>query len=100
MKFDNLKNENQFYIYDAICSSYEKAYPKASKFMENADEKLKKIIDKLNNDEWETLRDRFVDFYVHCHNVLCMSSGTCTRFQNSIKYLCHCLYTVLATVIY
>jgi len=49
-----------------IGSAYEKAYPKASKFMENADEKLKKIIDKLNDDEWETLRDRFADFYVHC----------------------------------
>lgn len=49
-----------------IGSTYEKAYQKASKFMGNADEKLKKIIDKLNNDEQETLRDRFADFYVHC----------------------------------
>lgn len=49
-----------------IGSAYNKAYPKASKFMENADEKLKKIIDKLNDDEWETLRDRFADFYVYC----------------------------------
>lgn len=43
---------------------YEIAYPKASKFMKNADEKLQKIIDKLSNDELGTLRDRFVDFYV------------------------------------
>lgn len=53
-----------------ICSGYDLAYPKATKFMESADEKLQKIIDKLTNDEWETLRDRFADFYVsvsdHC----------------------------------
>lgn len=51
---------------DVIGSAYEIAYPKASKFMETADEKLQKIIDKLTIDEWETLRDRFADFYVHC----------------------------------
>jgi hypothetical protein len=53
-----------------ICSGYHLAYPKASKFMNTADEKLQKIIDKLTDDEWETLRDRFADFYVavsdHC----------------------------------
>ncbi len=32
--------------------------------MENADEKLQKIIDKLTDYEWETLRDRFSDFHV------------------------------------
>lgn len=63
---ENTKNEKQCDIHDVIGSAYGKAYPKASKFMENADEKLKKIIDKLNDDEWETLRDRFADFYVHC----------------------------------
>lgn len=55
---------------DVICSGYDLAYPKASKFMGKADEKLQKIIDKLTDDEWETLRDRFADFYVavtdHC----------------------------------
>lgn len=53
-----------------ICGGYHLAYPKASKFMENADEKLQKIIDKLTDDEMETLRDRFADFYIavadHC----------------------------------
>lgn len=43
---------------------YRVAYPEASKFMNNADEKLQKIINKLTDDEWETLRDRLADFYV------------------------------------
>jgi hypothetical protein len=55
---------------NVMCSGYDLSYPKASKFMESADEKLQKIIDKLTDDEWETLRDRFADFYVavsdHC----------------------------------
>jgi len=49
---------------DVICNGYDLAYPKASKFMNTADEKLQKIIDKLTDDERETLRDRFADFYV------------------------------------
>ena len=56
MSVDNLNSSN----------AYETVYPKASKFMVNADEKLQKIIDKLTDEEWETLRDRFADFYVHC----------------------------------
>ena len=66
MKNDNLKHKKQCAIHDVIGSAYEIAYPKASKFMENADERLQKIINKLTDDEWETLRDRFADFYVHC----------------------------------
>lgn len=49
-------------------NDYEIAYPKANKFMNNADDKLKAIIDKLNDDEWGTLRDRFADFYVSVEN--------------------------------
>ncbi len=45
-------------------NNYNLAYLKASDFMNNADEKLQNIINKLNDDEWETLRDRFADFYV------------------------------------
>jgi len=63
---DNKETEKQCDIHDVIGSAYEMAYPKASKFMENADERLQKIINKLTDDEWETLRDRFADFYVHC----------------------------------
>ena len=47
-----------------VCSGYDLAYPKASKFMENADGRLQEIIDKLTVDERESLRDRFADFYV------------------------------------
>lgn len=48
----------------ANVDNYRLAYSEASKLMNNADEKLQKIIDKLTDDEWETLRDRFADFYV------------------------------------
>lgn len=32
--------------------------------MNEADDKLQKILSRLNTDEWETLRDRFADFLV------------------------------------
>lgn len=63
---NNLPQNPQSCQTDVIGSAYEIAYTKASKFMETADEKLQKIIDKLTVDEWETLRDRFADFYVRC----------------------------------
>ena len=47
-----------------ICGGYNLAYPKANEFMNNADENLQKIINKLTDGEWETLRDRFADFHV------------------------------------
>jgi hypothetical protein len=51
-------------------SDYELAYTKASKFMNSSDEKLQKIINKLTEEEWETLRDRFADFHVAVSNHL------------------------------
>lgn len=47
-----------------ICDTYDLAYPKANLFIKNADEKFKNIINNLTDDELETLRDRFADFYM------------------------------------
>ena len=44
--------------------NYDNAYSKANQFINNSDEKLRKIIKKLSSDEFETLRDRFADFYI------------------------------------
>lgn len=40
------------------------AYPMATIFIENADNKFQSIVNMLSTDEWEVLRDRFANFSI------------------------------------